>query len=448
MSYFEIFKMTSFYTLPFFWRGTLFDDFFVTCRDLMKTSMKYFRIFLIAACVISAFGLLSCKRNFSGAGRMERDRALYNNGDPELIMAEVAAAMEPVSVVQKPKSFSGNLHNYESLSSYAWPDPSNPSAPWTDRDGELNPEVNRYDRTRINDMSSRLSLFFNAWQKSGESRFKDAYFKQIDTWFLDKATRMNPHMEYSQIRVGADDNHGQPHGIIDAYVLTDVLRTLRAFDRRGELNKPRKKALVTWFSAFNDWLMTSNLAERERAQANNHSIACDVLIYDIALFTGNDVYADAIQDSFASSRLAVQIRPDGTMPGELKRTRAYHYSIFNLKHILDFCFLARDVRGVDFYLSNRGPIDASAAYLSNFIGHKELFPYMQIDGLSTWEDEEKLLTGELSRLNLLRDGVFGTALKRELYMVDHDDTYSESFREERKQDIRSRYDAMLNKNIF
>lgn len=448
MSYFEIFKMTSFYTLPFFWRGTLFDDFFVTCRDLMKTSMKYFRIFLIAACVISAFGLLSCKRNFSGAGRMERDRALYNNGDPELIMAEVAAAMEPVSVVQKPKSFSGNLHNYESLSSYAWPDPSNPSAPWTDRDGELNPEVNRYDRTRINDMSSRLSLFFNAWQKSGESRFKDAYFKQIDTWFLDKATRMNPNMEYSQIRVGADDNHGQPHGIIDAYVLTDVLRTLRAFDRRGELNKPRKKALVTWFSAFNDWLMTSNLAERERAQANNHSIACDVLIYDIALFTGNDVYADAIQDSFASSRLAVQIRPDGTMPGELKRTRAYHYSIFNLKHILDFCFLARDVRGVDFYSTNRAPIDAAAEYLSKFIGHKEYFPYMQIDGLSTWEDEENLLTGELSRLALLRDGVFGTALKRELYMVDHDDTYSESFREERKQDIRSRYDAMLNKNIF
>ena len=69
---------------------------------------------------------------------------------------KIAAQKQYISVTQKESSLSNDIHNYESLSSYYWPDTQNPNGPYIEKDGMLNPETKKDDRARLNKVSNRI----------------------------------------------------------------------------------------------------------------------------------------------------------------------------------------------------------------------------------------------------------------------------------------------------
>jgi len=69
---------------------------------------------------------------------------------------------------------------------------------------------------------------------------------------------------------------------------------------------------------------------RRSRHKNNHGTYYDAQIADYAFFVGKKELAATILRTVGTNRIALQVEPDGREPLELKRTRAWSYSIGNL----------------------------------------------------------------------------------------------------------------------
>lgn len=295
--------------------------------------------------------------------------------------ARKAIAAPPTAVTQKTRSISGDPHNFESLSIYWWPDTANPSGPYICKDGFFNPEYKLYDLPRLLKLKDNLTATAQAYFVSRDRAFYDYFCLQLDTWFIDSSTRMNPNFEYGQFIPGLRDNRGNPAGIIDAYAFIDIIESIRLTDAAKSIGRRRMKALRRWFEDFGRWMQQSEIGRGERRTTNNHGIAYDVTLYAIALFTG-DSATQADVEASVGTRVASQIAADGAMPAELRRTRAFHYSIYNLTHIIDFLMMSqRNGRPATPATIDR--VRRSIAFLDTTAATRAAFPYQEVGDWNT-----------------------------------------------------------------
>ena len=304
---------------------------------------------------------------------------------------------EVLTVTQKEYALSGDKHNYESLATYYWPNPANPSGPYVARDGEQNPETDKYDFPRLLALVSDCAALGKAFFLTGNDVYYNRLCRQLDAWFIDEATRMNPHFSFSQFIPGVNGNKGTPGGVLDAYWLMDVLESIQLTDYTRSLGRKRMRALKIWFNDLATWMVESENGRRAAQFGNNHAIAYQGTLLGIYLFTGKGRGQRTAIKAFGQL-VVEQINEDGRMPNELKRNNALTYSVFNLNHILDVCTMAH-AAGLKVPEEASSRIDASCSYLSTFIGHRERFPYKEI---GNWEVVEKNLKRELQRKERLR----------------------------------------------
>lgn len=313
--------------------------------------------------------------------------ALIKKGDK-------AAEAEAVTVMTPGKRFTADPHSYVTIAPYTWPDAANIGGPYVTRDGLRNPEYYEYDITRLTALRSNLMYMAWALYFTGDEKFADAINRQLRVWFLDDATFMRPHLEYAQIIPGRNGNKGQAGGIIEAYFLNDILESIRLAASTGHVADSTMAGLRQWFGDFGQWMLTSANGQKERAAGNNHGIAYDVTLLNIALFTGNKALRKRLTRAFASTRLDVQIAADGSQPAELRRNNAFDYSVYNLTHIIDFCVI-QESTGNHYYRKHKNVIDSAFAYLYQYIGNEEKFPYKE---LKDWQSIEQSLRRQARRL--------------------------------------------------
>lgn len=123
---------------------------------------------------------------------------------------------------------SGDKHDYVSLSRYWWPNPDTPDRlPYVYKDGRSNPELNHYDRNTLGNMCAAVNTLSLAFFYSEEEKYAQKAVEILRAWFLDKDTRMNPHLEYAQFIPGKNDSKGRPEGLIDSYSFVDMLNSIQ-----------------------------------------------------------------------------------------------------------------------------------------------------------------------------------------------------------------------------
>jgi len=303
---------------------------------------------------------------------------------------------EPVTVVEKTKTISGDKHNYESLATYCWPDPANPGGPYIIKDCETNPEINEYDFPRLLQLGSNCSALSKAFFLTGNRAYYEALCDQLDAWFVNADTKMWPNFAYSQVIPGRNNNQGNPGGVIDVYRLMDVLESVRLANDVKSLGRRRMKSLRKWFRSLAQWIEESDNGQKAQQFRNNHSIVLQGSLFGIYLFTNQYQKINWVCQTFCQ-RVDEQIEDDGRMPQELSRPNALTYSVFNLNHILDFCQMAQSAQ-ISLPQSTLSKVTSSCRYLEPFVGNRERFPYKE----GNWTSAEKNLKRELARRSKMR----------------------------------------------
>lgn len=299
--------------------------------------------------------------------------------------ADKFCEMQPVAVTDKAVARSGNKHNFEALSIYFWPDEGDPKGPYVVRDGQPNPEYKQYDLPRLEELVKRTGALSKAFYVTGDEKYYEAFCRQIDAWFLTKATRMVPDFEYNQFIPGRNGGKGCSAGLIDAYNFVNVLEAVRLVESKQSLGSSRTKKLKRWFRSFSDWMQTSELGQQEAKATNNHGSTYDITLFVMCQYVGNYRMCNEIVENFAEKRIYPQITEDGKQPEELKRTKAFNYSVYNLQHMVDFCVILKNL-GIDYIEGEGSRIKTAIDYLDQFVGHREAFPYQEI---GDWEQQER-----------------------------------------------------------
>jgi hypothetical protein len=277
---------------------------------------------------------------------------------------------------------SGDRHDYFSLSPYWWPDPSKPGGlPYIRRDGETNPESKRdLDQPRVAQMGHNASTLALAWYFTGDERYARRAGDQLRAWFLDPATRMTPHLRYSQLVRGNPSERGS--GIIDTRWFIEAVDAAGLLVGAPGWTSRDHEGLRAWMAQYLAWLRTSPNGQHEHAAKNNHGSWYAAQTATYALFTGDSAFARRLAEE-TKARIAAQVTADGQQPTELERTRSMHYSVFNVEALGRVAEVARHV-GVDVWgyeAATGGSLRRATDHLARYVVEPGKWPGRQIDAI-------------------------------------------------------------------
>jgi hypothetical protein len=269
-----------------------------------------------------------------------------------------------------------------SVGPYWWPDPSKPDGlPYIRRDGETNPDraTNAYDRTSLGRVIGAVSTLGLGFKETGDEKYAGHATKLLRAWFLDPATKMNPNLNYGQAIPGITEGRGI--GIIDTSGFVGVVKACQWLEKSKAFTEADSKGMKEWIGAYLHWMQTSKNGKEEAAALNNHGTYYDLQAVTFALYAGQKEIARRIVEEAKEKRIAKQIEPDGKMPLELARTKAFTYSTGNLRGLFDLADLAKDL-DVDlwrFETPDGRSVRKALDYLAPYVDASKAWPHPQIE---------------------------------------------------------------------
>ena len=247
--------------------------------------------------------------------------------------ADLALTLINPSVIDK--TFfppSKNKHDYLSLSRYWWPDPKSPNGlPWIRKDGVTNPntQTDDVDRPRLGRAINAIRLLSLAYYFSDDEKYAQKGVSVINTWFLDEKTKMNPHLTYAQSVPG--NPVLRRSGILDGRIIPErVLDAITLFSTSAAWTAQKEAGMNAWLSKYLQWLTTSDLGKAGAQQNNNHGSWYRFQVAALAWYLKDDNLLEQAVIA-AQKSLIEQFNDRGAQEHELKRTRGFFYSCFNLQ---------------------------------------------------------------------------------------------------------------------
>lgn len=282
-------------------------------------------------------------------------------------------APRTVTAARSPRS-AGGPHDFFSEGDYWWPDPANPKGPYVQRDGMTNPENFVEHRRALMRLSVQVPALASAWVLTKEPRYAQHAARHLRAWFLDAQTRMHPSLRYAQAIHGRTTGRGI--GIIDTIHLVEVARAIETLAPSGALSASDLGIVKQWFADYLTWMTTDKNGIEEREAKNNHGTCWVMQVAAFARLTGNDVMLRYARDRFKTVLVPGQIAEDGSFPLELKRTKPYGYSLFNLDAFATTAQLlstpADDVW--TFELPDGRGLRKAVAYMAPYIRDRKTWP--------------------------------------------------------------------------
>jgi len=222
----------------------------------------------------------------------------------------------------------GGRHDFFSEGDYWWPDPTNPTGPYIQRDGMTNPDNFVEHRRALMRLSVQVAALAAAWKLTGKRAYADKAAEHLRAWFIDEETRMNPNLQYAQAIKGRFTGRGI--GIIDTIHLVEVVRAVEVLERSRSLTRDDLAGIKKWFADYLQWMTTHQFGIDEREAKNNHGTCWVMQAAAFARLTGNKDLLEYCRERFKTVLVPNQIDKDGSFPQELRRTKPYGYSLFNL----------------------------------------------------------------------------------------------------------------------
>jgi hypothetical protein len=231
-----------------------------------------------------------------------------------------------VTAASSPRS-AGGKHDFFSEGDYWWPDPQNPGGPYIQKDGLTNPANFVAHRQAMVRLSLVVPALTAAWKLTKDKTYAAHAARHLRAWFVEPETMMSPHMLYAQAIQGRATGRGI--GIIDTLHLVEVAR--------AAYELPAMEDVRPWFRQYLEWMTTHKYGADERDAKNNHATCWVLQAAEFARFTESEKLRAWCRERFKTVLAPGQFAADGSFPLELKRTKPYGYSLFNLDVMAGLC---------------------------------------------------------------------------------------------------------------
>jgi hypothetical protein len=293
-----------------------------------------------------------------------------------LAAAQRAGSMPLLSLTDYCATLSeGGIHDFYSNGDYWWPDPQRPGGlPYVRRDGWSNPDNFNHHRRVMRELRDSVAVLAVAHQISGEERYVARAADFLTHFFLNSDTRMNPRLEFAQAIPGVC--RGRGIGIIDSLHLIEVVAAIHALESSPGFSSTVNLGLKKWFGDFLHWMLTSPEGREESREKNNHAVAYWLQVAVFARYSGNADVLSEVRRQLREVLIPEQMALNGSFPSELKRTKPYAYSIFQLDNLAALCQVlgTADDNLWDFELNDGRGMRRAMAYLYPFLADKTRWP--------------------------------------------------------------------------
>lgn len=243
---------------------------------------------------------------------------------------------QPITVTASTSARSaGGKHDFFSEGDYWWSDPKDPNGPYIQRDGMSNPDNFTDHRRFMMRLSVQLPALAAAWKLTKDRRYARHAAKHLRAWFIDEETRMNPNLLYAQAIKGRATGRGI--GIIDTIHLVEVARAIEVLEDSNALSATEISGIKKWFADYLLWMTTHQYGIDEREAKNNHGTCWVMQVAAFAHLTGNKELLEYARNRYETVLVPNQMEKDGSFPQELRRTKPYAYSLFNLEAMAAIC---------------------------------------------------------------------------------------------------------------
>jgi hypothetical protein len=253
--------------------------------------------------------------------------------------ANSALKLEPVTITKfRAKLSEGGPNDFYSNGDYWWPNPNTTNGlPYVQRDGQSNPANFLEHRRCVMELRDAVAALGAAYKITKDDRYAAKASSLLRVFFIAPQTRMNPSLNFSQAIPGVTPGRGI--GIIDTLHLAEVPLAIRAMAGSKAFPPEVLAGLKDWFRDYADWMISSRNGSQEANAGNNHAVAYWLQIAAYSQLTDDEAKLVECRRRFKEVFVAKQMANDGSFPAELRRTKPYGYSIFQLDNMATLCQL-------------------------------------------------------------------------------------------------------------
>lgn len=271
----------------------------------------------------------------------------------------------------------GNKHDFFSEGDYWWPNPDNPNGAYIQKDGLTNPNNFVDHRKAMIRFSQIIGYLSSAYCITKEEKYAGYAAKHLDAWFIYSSTLMNPSLLYAQAIKGKVT--GRSIGIIDMIQMLEVAQGVVVFEHSSKIGKQKIEKIKQWFTQYLTWVTTHKYGIEERDTKNNHATCWVMQVAVFAKFVGNDSLLTDCKNRFKKILLPSQMDSIGSFPLELKRTKPYGYSLFNLDAMSTICHVLSTKKENlwNYTLTNGATLKTAIEFMYPFVEQKNKWPFQQ-----------------------------------------------------------------------
>ena len=329
-------------------------------------------IYLKVVLLVVGITLISCSspKTAFNLNEIEKEHVLqtadyYLNEMPETVTATFC------------ERSAGTFHDFYSEGDYWWLDEQNAMGPYIRKDGFTNPANFTKHREALIRFSQISGALASAYVLTKNNKYATKLALHLQAWFVNKNTKMNPNLLYAQAIKGVATGRGI--GIIDTVHLVEVAKAIHAIENSKALSKSDLGAIKEWFSNYLTWITTHEYGIAERDNGNNHSVCWTMQVAAFAELTQNTKATEFCRNFYKNTLLPNQMDTDGSFPLELKRTKPYGYSLFNLDAMASICqILSTKQNNLYFYSTNDGKnLELGLNFMIPYIENKSRWPFQK-----------------------------------------------------------------------
>ena len=288
-----------------------------------------------------------------------------------LIRANQELKLKPITVTASYSDRSaGGRHDFFSEADYWWPDSLNPSGPYIQKDGQTNPanfSEHRLAMTRFSQMVGNLT---SAYLLTNDNKYAVKAIQHCKAWFVDTATKMTPSLLYAQAIKGKVTGRGV--GIIDMIQMMEVAQSIMVLEKQNAIKSDDFIEIKKWFQQYLQWVTTHPYGIDEREAKNNHGTCWTMQVAVFAKLVNDTTLLNYCDNRFKTNLLPSQMDMNGSFPLELKRTKPYGYSLFNLDamYTLAYVLSTKENNLWEFKTANGLSLKKGIEFLYPFVENK------------------------------------------------------------------------------